>query len=242
MTSEQLRSVFHVESQDLVPHYEIVYLTHHGTSEHKISKRSVASTSSSALLQQNNQFDDTIERSKLNSHHVKKDLSKSAYYSEFKKTSILPVSSKSAPKSINSISSELNYIDSNNSVSSINNQSKLVRNNLSYSGFNIQNENQYKEYFTLPSEVPRMSESSDSDSDDQTKHIELDLSNIKEHNVSFSVFGELVNLTLRPNTRLFKNGAQSLQMFTVKVSPNEAHGLFYEPIEEVSQKIYNKIK
>lgn len=233
MTSEQLRSIFHVESQDLVPHYEIVHLTHHGTSEHKISKRSIASTS--AFLQQNNKFDDTIERSKLNSHHVKKDLSKSAYYSEFKKTSILlPVSSKSAPKSINSISIELNHINSNNSVSSINNQSQLVRNNLSYSGFNNQNENQYKQYFTLPSKPPRMSESSDSDSDDQSKHIELDLSNIKEHNVSFSVFGEVVNLTLRPNTQLFKNGPQSLQMFTVKVSPNETHGLFYEPVEEVN--------
>lgn len=231
MTSEQLRSIFHVESQDLVPHYEVIHLTHHGTTEHRILKRSIATTSSLSS-RPTNQFDDVTAHQKLSSHHVKKDLSKSAYYSELKKESLLTVSSKwSAPKNTNSINSELNH---SNSFSS-NSQSKLVKNSLSNSDFDIKNENQYKQQFTLPSDTTttRRDKTGDSDSDEQNLYTKLDLANIKEHNVSLSVFGQTLNLTLRPTTQLFKNGPQSLQMFMVDASPNATHGLSYEPIEQV---------
>lgn len=243
MTLEQLKSIFHVESQDLVPHYEVIHLTHHGTAEHKISKRSVATASSASSLHQNNQFNDASTIHKSDSHHVKKDLSKSAYYSEIKNTFIsLPVSSKSALKSTKSIISDLNHTNSNSSTFSSNNQSKLVRNSLSNSESDVQSGNQYKSQFIMPSELTSVRESDYSDSDEKTKQkpfVQLDLSNIKEHNVSLSVFGQVLNLTLRPTTQLFKNGPQSLQMFSVNASPNATHGLNYQPIEEVRRKNIN---
>lgn len=241
MTSEQLRSIFHVESQDLVPNYEVIHLTHHGTTEHQISKRSIASAS-----QQNHQFGDASAQQKFSSHHVKKDLSKSAYYSELKsEISSLPVSSSSsssstkwtASKSKNSLGNKSNSI--NNSFNS-DSQSKLVKINLSDSELDEQNENQQ---YALPSVPQRRDEhdendeNDDSDSYEQTKRhsfANLDLANIKEHNVSLSVFGQVFNLTLRPTDQLFKNGPQSLQMFTVNASPNSTHGLDYEPVKDVS--------
>lgn len=241
MTLEQLRSIFHVESQDLVPHYEVIHLTHHGTVEHRLSKRSVATASSAISLHQNNQFDDPITHKKSDSHHVKKDLSKSSYYSELKKTSV-PLSKQSTStfgltKQINSESNRRNT-NSNNSLFSDNIQSKIVKNSLRNSEFDYQHENQYEPPTTLPSEVSRVSESESnfSDSDEQTKQnnfLRFNLANIKEHNVSLNAFGQVFNLTLRPTTRLFRNGPQSLQMFTVNATPNATNGLSYEPIEEV---------
>lgn len=232
MTSEQLRSIFHVESQDLVPNYEVIHLTHHGTTEHRISKRSIATAS-----HQNHQFVDASAQQKFSSHHVKKDLSKSAYYSELKKeASSLPVSSSSSSKwttskSPNSLSNRSNSI--NHSFSS-DSQSKLVKNILSDSEFDEENEHQRD---GLPSVPQRRDENDDSDSYEQTKRnsfANIDLGNIKEHNVSLSVFGQVFNLTLRPTDQLFKNGPQSLQMFTVNASPNSTHGLDYEPVKDVS--------
>lgn len=72
MSESQLRSIFHVDSHDLVPHYELIKLTHHGTSHH-INKRSINTISTS----------DKKSTSSAQ-HHVKKDLSKSAYFSELK--------------------------------------------------------------------------------------------------------------------------------------------------------------
>ncbi|XP_031630928.1 venom metalloproteinase 3 isoform X4 [Contarinia nasturtii] len=241
MSSEQLRSIFHVESHELVPNYEVIHLIHHGTTEHRISKRSITSTSSS-LSRSNNQFDDKTAHNKLSSHHVKKDLSKSAYYSELKKESTIPVLSKwsSPSKFTNSIHSKLNPSNSNSFSSDT--QSKLVKNSSSDNEFDIQqNENddnynnEYKQQFTLPSESMQDGNNGDSDSYEQIKtkpFAQFDLANIKEHNVSLSVFGQMFNLTLRPTTQLFKDGTQSLPMFTVNVTPNATHGLSYEPIEE----------
>lgn len=71
MSESQLQSIFHVDTQDLVPHYELIKLTHHGTSHH-INKRSINTISTSD------------KKSSSSAHHVKKDLSKSAYFSELK--------------------------------------------------------------------------------------------------------------------------------------------------------------
>ncbi|XP_043947583.2 A disintegrin and metalloproteinase with thrombospondin motifs 1 isoform X5 [Drosophila biarmipes] len=72
MSPEQLQSVFHVDNHDAVPHYELVQLLHHENHNynHQRRRRSIG------------------ERAKVNAalppHHVKKDLSKNAYYSELK--------------------------------------------------------------------------------------------------------------------------------------------------------------
>lgn len=75
MSESQLQSIFHVDSQDLVPHYELIKLTHHGTSHH-IKKRSINTISTSDKK--------STASSSSSAHHVKKDLSKSSYFSELK--------------------------------------------------------------------------------------------------------------------------------------------------------------
>lgn len=67
MSPEQLQSVFHVDTHDAVPDYELVQLLHH-TPQHR-RRRSIAVAAPSAATPP---------------HHVKKDLSKNAYYSELK--------------------------------------------------------------------------------------------------------------------------------------------------------------
>ncbi|XP_030373683.1 venom metalloproteinase 3 isoform X2 [Scaptodrosophila lebanonensis] len=64
MSLEQLRLVFHVDTYAAVPNYEVVQLLHH--TRHR-ARRSIKPTSLTELT-----------------HHVKKDLSKNAYYSDFK--------------------------------------------------------------------------------------------------------------------------------------------------------------
>lgn len=63
---------------------------------------------------------------------------------------------------------------------------------------------------------------------------DYDLKSVKQHNVSFSAFGELLNLTLKPTEGLFKNGPNSLKMWHVRPDANASQGLFYEKVEEVS--------
>lgn len=56
----------------------------------------------------------------------------------------------------------------------------------------------------------------------------------KVHNVSFSAFGELLNLTLSPTEGLFKHGPNALKMWNVRTDPNATQGLVYEKVDEVS--------
>lgn len=69
MSPEQLQSVFHVDTHDAVPDYELVQLLHH-TPQHR-HRRSIGVA-------------DAPPPSPPPPHHVKKDLSKNAYYSELK--------------------------------------------------------------------------------------------------------------------------------------------------------------
>lgn len=62
--------------------------------------------------------------------------------------------------------------------------------------------------------------------------------NIDDHNVSFQAFGEVLNLTLKPTKGLFKDGPQSLRMWSVRSDPNATQGLEYEEIVEVSTLIF----
>lgn len=162
MSESQLRSIFHVDSQDLVPHYELIKLTHHGTSHH-INKRSVNTISTS----------DKKSTESSSVHHVKKDLSKSAYFSELK----------------NSIAQQ------------------EISENISINSNNASNNS------------------------DTT--VLVDLGNVSEHNVSLSAFGNVYNLTLRPTDGLFKDGPQSMRMWSVDTNPNATQGLQYDEIVEV---------
>ncbi|XP_055854718.1 A disintegrin and metalloproteinase with thrombospondin motifs like isoform X2 [Episyrphus balteatus] len=157
MSPQQLQSIFHVEDIDSVPNYELVQLEHLGT-EH-----------SGELLRRRRSVDNNMfgATNAKETHHVKKDLSKSPYYSELK------LQAQSDGASANSIS-----------------------------------DHSYSE-----------------------KLKNLDLSGIKEHNVSLSAFGEVLNLTLRPTDGLFKNGPDSLRMFTIRSEQNATHGLALEEVQ-----------
>lgn len=61
-----------------------------------------------------------------------------------------------------------------------------------------------------------------------------DLKSVKQHNVSFSAFGEHLNLTLKPTRGLFRDGPNMLKMWHVRPDANASQGLFYERVEEVS--------
>lgn len=84
MSPSQLHEVFKVNELDSVPHYELVKLSHTNTALHVRKKRSIASassfsTTSSLKLASSNSNNNLVNS---NNHHVKKDLSKSAPYSE----------------------------------------------------------------------------------------------------------------------------------------------------------------
>lgn len=111
MSAAQLQSIFHVDSQDLVPHYELIKLTHHGSTHHHISKRNVNNNLQTIDLDQ--------KKAKADAHHVKKDLSKSAYYSEFK-NALNPSDTTNNNDGVQSI---VNNISDNSSSSNSNNSS-----------------------------------------------------------------------------------------------------------------------
>ncbi|XP_037955326.1 uncharacterized protein LOC119685179 isoform X2 [Teleopsis dalmanni] len=68
-----------------------------------------------------------------------------------------------------------------------------------------------------------------------------DVSNIKEHNVSFSAFGENLNLTLRPTKGLFKDAPHKLRMWTVHSEPNATHGLDLQEVFDESAQSSEQI-
>ncbi|XP_054736784.1 A disintegrin and metalloproteinase with thrombospondin motifs like isoform X4 [Anastrepha obliqua] len=91
MSPTQLQSVFHVDSVNAVPHYEVVQLLHHSFDDgvataslpEHYRRRRRRSINSVAL--------DTDARATLKEpHHVKKDLSKNPYYSELKAAANAP--------------------------------------------------------------------------------------------------------------------------------------------------------
>lgn len=82
MSPQQLQSIFHVDTHEAVPHYEVIQLLHHNNQEpathfnhYRRRKRSIETT-----IQQLQEHKKT--------HHVKKDLSKNPYYSELKSESL----------------------------------------------------------------------------------------------------------------------------------------------------------
>ncbi|KAH8348796.1 hypothetical protein KR084_011247, partial [Drosophila pseudotakahashii] len=143
MSPEQLQSVFHVDTHDAVPSYELVQLLHHENHnyDHQRRRRSIGAGSK--------------VNAALPPHHVKKDLSKNAYYSELKNEAM---------------SSGGNHL------------------------------------------------------------FGPEVSAIKSHNVSFSAFGQQMNLSLRATQGLFKGAPHQLRMWTVGSEPNATHGLDLQEI------------
>lgn len=121
MSPLQLHEVFHVNELDLVPHYELVKLSHL-TSQHVRKKRSIASASSSSIKLGSSASGSSSSNSNnlVNSynHHVKKDLSKSAPYAE--KTTTTTTTDRS------SIFANLNkkYEENSKSIKQVVNQSE----------------------------------------------------------------------------------------------------------------------
>lgn len=196
MSSDQLQSIFNVDSHDSVPHYELIRLTHHGTNHHSVSRRSIDHHELQKTTNKLNTFADIIKSSQsTGQHHVKKDLSKSTYYSESK-----------------------SHI----------NREKQQRPLLQQQYSNKQSTNFFSGSTVLEEE--RI--------DVQQQHplltSTIDLSNIKEHNVSLRAFGDVYNLTLRPTDGLFKDGPQQLKMWSVNTNNNSSEGLEYGQIDEVS--------
>ncbi|KAG5683507.1 hypothetical protein PVAND_012781 [Polypedilum vanderplanki] len=68
---------------------------------------------------------------------------------------------------------------------------------------------------------------------------DYDLKSVREHNVSFSAFGEFLNLTLKPTEGLFREGPNSLKMWHVRPDANASQGLAYERIQDESEDIGN---
>lgn len=70
------------------------------------------------------------------------------------------------------------------------------------------------------------------------KFDDYDLKSVKQHNVSFSAFGEHLNLTLKPTQGLFRDGPNMMKMWHVRPDANASQGLFYERVEEVSSTLH----
>uniref|UniRef100_A0A182NPQ8 Uncharacterized protein n=1 Tax=Anopheles dirus TaxID=7168 RepID=A0A182NPQ8_9DIPT len=93
MSSAQLQEVFHVDHVDLVPHYELVTLTHHTNRPVLVNsrrKRAVDGASSAPAGSKGNALAPA-------SHHVKKDLSKVRFTEKVSELAAKPQRKVSVP-------------------------------------------------------------------------------------------------------------------------------------------------
>uniref|UniRef100_A0A182P6X2 Uncharacterized protein n=1 Tax=Anopheles epiroticus TaxID=199890 RepID=A0A182P6X2_9DIPT len=97
MSSEQLQEVFHVDHVDLVPHYELVTLTHHTNRPVLASSRRKRSIDSSQSVAKSNGLGNG------GNHHVKKDLSKVRFTEKVSELTVKPAGQqqrKPVPKDV----------------------------------------------------------------------------------------------------------------------------------------------
>lgn len=106
-----------------------------------------------------------------------------------------------------------------NSDSSSNSKSKVLSKN---------NHHVKKDLSKVPFDDKSMSNA------EKKKYHEYDLKQVSAHNVSFSAFGEHLNLTLKPAEGLFRDGPNALKMWHVRSDANASQGVTYERIEDVS--------
>lgn len=214
MSSAQLQEVFHVDHPDSVPHYELIQLTHHTNqpSFHYRRKRSIetapspkggSGSSSNSLLPGGG------------NHHVKKDLSK-VKFSEKASESQVPAKKSTAAKEV-SISTTTTTATPR--VVAEAEQEPILP--------EMQPQQQQQRQ-----QQPNSGDVNESDSDSYSKISGASIRDIAQHRVSFSAFGENLNLTLEKTEGLFRGGPHSLRMWNVRVDPNATQGLVYEEIHE----------
>uniref|UniRef100_A0A499FT83 Peptidase M12B domain-containing protein n=1 Tax=Anopheles arabiensis TaxID=7173 RepID=A0A499FT83_ANOAR len=90
MSSAQLQEVFHVDHVDLVPHYELVQLTHHTNRPVLASSRRRRSIDSSQVAKANG-------LTSGGNHHVKKDLSKVRFTEKVSELGVKPAGQQRKP-------------------------------------------------------------------------------------------------------------------------------------------------
>ncbi|XP_065369618.1 A disintegrin and metalloproteinase with thrombospondin motifs like isoform X2 [Calliphora vicina] len=94
MSPQQLQSIFHVDSADAVPHYEVVQLLHHNHPEPATQTHHSHYRRRKRSVEPLQQMQDLKQQTR-DSQHVKKDLSKNPYYSQLKEKSSKAVHSNS---------------------------------------------------------------------------------------------------------------------------------------------------
>lgn len=214
MSSAQLQEVFHVDHPDSVPHYELIQLTHHTNqpSFHYRRKRSIE-TAPSPKGGSGSSSNSLLPGG--GNHHVKKDLSK-VKFSEKASESQVPAKKSTAAKEV--FISTTTTTTSPRVVAEAEQEPILPE---------MQPQQQQQQ--------PNSGDVNESDSDSYSKISGASIRDIAQHRVSFSAFGENLNLTLEKTEGLFRGGPHSLRMWNVRVDPNATQGLVYEEIhEEVS--------
>lgn len=209
MSTEQLREVFHVDHPDSVPHYELIQLTHHTNqpSFHYRRKRSIETAQSLKGDGSGNSLQQ--QSGSTNNHHVKKDLSK-VKLSEKVSESLVPVKKRTVAKQATTMA-----------------PSSIVASDQEQ----ILPEMQPQQQQQQGPESVDVNESERS-VDSNGKISDVSIRDINQHRVSFSAFGENLNLTLEKTEGLFRDGPHSLRMWNVRVDPNATQGLVYEEIHE----------
>jgi hypothetical protein len=136
---------------------------------------------------------------------------------------------------------KLNHYLTHNHHHSINkrsiNSDNLLHNNKVSSSISSDNKSKIlsKNNHHVKKDLSKMPFDANSISNNEKKTFEnYDLKKVSEHNVSFSAFGEHVNLTLKPTSGLFRNGPNSLKMWHVRPDVNASQGVTYERIQDVS--------
>lgn len=241
MSPDQLRSIFHVDAIDSVPDYEIVELIHQ--LPHHVRKRAIkpnpATLMQSQLLSVMTDKESGISAADIQHeslHHVKKDLSKNAYFSAQKSSSSDSLNSANADSvrvKGGKRAPGLWPVDSGdvrrgNDAFNSNRNAKSNVNNINNNNSNSDD----SELSDRPQGVANAWPSSASSSEEGGQPLPQ-----HEHNVSFKAFGQSLRLTLKPTEGLFKNGGpHTLRMWTVKPNPNASQGLDYEEVIEVSRR------
>jgi hypothetical protein len=119
-----------------------------------------------------------------------------------------------------------NINNNNQNSDSVNSDKKNLKNN-----HHVKKDLSKIPYFDKSS-YNEKSQNSNSNINNNDNVNKFNIKNVKQHNVSFSAFGESLNLTLKQTDGLFKNGPNSLKMWNVRSDPNATQGLVYEEVEE----------
>lgn len=194
MSPDELQMIFHVDSVDLVPNYEVVQLLHHDNNHLEPPSNLRKYTE----LHQSRQHPYSYPNLNPRTHQEypqppqRTEASKQYQYHRRRKRSLPPPSSQ--------------------------------RDGSQPFDQSVGERDAYNELDREPFEEPS-----------DLQNSVYDVSDIKEHRVSFHVFGHNVNLTLRPTRGLFKSAIHKLPMWFVHAEANATNGLKIQKIvDEVS--------